>query len=466
MNFYDDIEKYGGAIALFAEDHESISYQELTRQADAFARTITGRCLVFNLCDNNVESIIGYIGSLRNQVVPFLVNNGINPSLFETLLNLYQPSYIWAFRGNKVIEGKGTEVYACKNYVLLKTTFNPGYSIHADLALLLTTSGSTGSPKLVRQSYKNIIANTASITEYLKITERDCSITTLPMSYTFGLSIINSHLLMGGSIVLTNRTLIDKVFWQLMKEKNITSFSGVPYIYEMLKRLGFSRMNFPGLKTLTQAGGKLSQSLTEEFAKICAQKAIDFMVMYGQTEATARMSYLPPEYALSKAGSIGIAIPGGEFWLENENGDIIKESDTMGELVYKGENVSMGYAQNCLDLSKGDENAGILKTGDLARRDKDGFYYIVGRNKRFLKLFGNRINLNEVEQLLNDKGYHCVCAGIDNHLKIYITNDGIQNEVKAFISELTGITPSAFTVTHIAEIPRNEYGKILYAQLD
>jgi acyl-coenzyme A synthetase/AMP-(fatty) acid ligase len=188
--------------------------------------------------------------------------------------------------------------------------------------------------------------------------------------------------------------------------------------------------------------------------------------MYGQTEATARMSYLPPQYAVSKAGSIGIAIPGGKFWLEDENGQIIQENNTVGELVYKGDNVTLGYAENCYDLSKGDDNGGILRTGDLAQRDNDGFYYIVGRNKRFLKLFGNRININEIEQLINDKGFNCVCAGTDNNLKIYVTEQGKQNEIKAFISELTGINPTGFTVHYIEEIPRNNYGKVIYSLLD
>ena len=152
--------------------------------------------------------------------------------------------------------------------------------------------------------------------------------------------------------------------------------------------------------SITQAGGKLSQELTAEFTDICAQKGIKFYVMYGQTEATARMSYLPWEYARQKLGSMGIAIPGGQFWLEDENGNVIGDIDTMGELIYKGDNVTLGYAENYIDLSKGDENKGILRTGDLAKRDADGFYYITGRKKRFLKMFGKRVNLNEVEELI------------------------------------------------------------------
>jgi acyl-coenzyme A synthetase/AMP-(fatty) acid ligase len=466
MNFYDDIELYGDSVAIVTEDKENISYKHLVSCADVFKKIITQRCLVFSFSENTEESVIGYIGFLRARVVPFLLSNNIKPDLLKNLVHLYKPSYIWVPKNNAAIIENGTEVHTYKNYVLIKTSAIVDYSIHEDLALLLTTSGSTGSPKLVRQSYKNIISNACAIAEYLNISPNDRPITTLPMSYTFGLSIINSHFLKGSSILLTNKALVDKKFWELLLNNKVTSFSGVPYIFEMLKRLGFSKMNLPDVKKITQAGGKLTPALCEEYAKICEQKRIEFIVMYGQTEATARMSYLPSKYAVSKAGSIGIAIPGGEFWLEDEDCHIIQEINTTGELIYKGDNVTMGYAESCYDLAKGDENGGILKTGDLAQRDADGFYYIVGRNKRFLKLFGNRVNINEIEQLLNDKGFNCVCAGVDNNLKIYLTDKEKLTEAKAFIAEITGINPAGFSVSYIEEIPRNENGKIIYSLLD
>lgn len=466
MNFYDDIDVYGDSTALITESSENISYSELLCNADALRDNFKGRSLVFSLSDNCVESVVGYIGFLRARVVPYLINSNISLELLYHLLQRYKPMYIWLHRNQAANVGDCTEVYSYRNYVLLKTTFVVDYEVHDDLALLLTTSGITGSPKLVRQSYKNITANACSIAQYLGISETDRPITTLPMNYSYGLSIINSHLLKGCAIIQNNKTLVDKTFWELLKSNNATTFGGVPYVYEMLKRLRFSRMELPSLKILTQAGGKLSQALSEEFAKICEQKGIDFVVMYGQTEATARMSYLPAKHAVSKAGSIGIAIPGGEFWIEDENGDLILENDKAGELVYKGDNVSMGYAVSCYDLCKGDENGGILRTGDMAKRDSDGFYYIVGRKKRFLKLFGNKVNLDEVEHMLNAEGYNCVCAGEDDNLKIYITDMEKQNEVKAFIAGCTGINQSGFTVIYIEDIPRNESGKIVYTALN
>ncbi|MEA3420590.1 MAG: AMP-binding protein [Acidobacteriota bacterium] len=466
MIYYSNcIDVYGDTIALITEDSENISYRELSLKADDFKRHVRKRSLAFCICNDNVESITGYIGFLRGRIVPILINAGIGNELLQNLLHAYLPQYIWLPESMGEDFSDCEQIYHYRNYVLLKTSFTASYSLHDDLALLLTTSGSTGSPKLVRQSYKNIICNANSIAEYLCITPADRSITTMPMSYSYGLSIINSYLLKGASICLTNKTLMERKFWQLLNEHKITSFGGVPYIYEMLKKLRFTRMELPSLRTLTQAGGKLGAELSAEFATICRDKGIRFFVMYGQTEATARMSYLPSEYAISKAGSIGIAIPGGKFWIEDKKGNIVTQSNTAGELVYKGDNVTMGYAQDCNDLCKGDENNGMLKTGDIAKRDDDGFYYIVGRRKRFLKLFGNRVNLDEVEILLKTAGYECACAGSDDNMIIFVTSQNNHEGIKGYIMENMGISKAGFNVVHIPEIQRNDSGKVLYSAL-
>jgi acyl-coenzyme A synthetase/AMP-(fatty) acid ligase len=340
--------------------------------------------------------------------------------------------------------------------------------LHRDLALLLTTSGSTGSPNLVRQSYENIEANTASIVEYLELTEQERPITTLPMEYTYGLSIVNSHLAAGACVLLTTKTLMQKEFWSFFRDQRATSFGGVPYTYEMLKRLRFFGMNLPSLQTMTQAGGKLSAELHREFAEFAQTNGRRFFVMYGQTEATARMSFLPHRRSLEKCGSIGIAIPGGEFSLVDEQRGVITAPDVIGELVYKGRNVTLGYAESGDDLIKGDENGYALATGDLARRDADGFYYIVGRKKRFVKIFGNRVNLDDAERLIQaafpDLG--CACAGRDDHMAVFITDPGQAAAVRRFIAAKTGINPAAFAVTPIQAIPKNAAGKTLYSRLE
>ena len=205
--------------------------------------------------------------------------------------------------------------------------------------------------------------------------------------------------------------------------------------------------------------------LSAEFADICVGKGIEFYVMYGQTEATARISYLPCEYAQTKVGSIGIPIPGGKMWLEDNEGNRIDSKGVAGELVYQGDNVTLGYAEDYLDLAKGDENNGLLRTGDIAKYDDDGFFTIVGRAKRFLKMYGNRINLDEIEQLVTEQGYDCACSGEDNELIIYLTKSKEIENIKSYISRKMKIHPSGIDVIYISKIPRNESGKILYSEL-
>lgn len=463
MNFYDNLERYAENTAIIMESGETITYRSLLKAADQISEPVPTRQLVFLVCKNEFESVAAYIGFLRKRVIPVLVNHKIDVALFEKLLNSYHPSFICC---PKDWDAQGDVVFTFQDYRLIRTEYSESIEINPDVALLLSTSGSTGSPKLVRQSYRNIDSNASAIAQYLQISAADRPITTMPMNYTFGLSIINSHLLMGASIILTEATLMEKGYWELLRQYQATTFSGVPFIYEMLKKLRFSRMNLPSVRKMTQAGGKLSKELSAEFSEICAQKGIQFIVMYGQTEATARMSYLPWEYARSKAGSIGIAIPGGTFSLLDDSGKEIEGSNETGELIYSGDNVTMGYAQSWQDLGRGDDNHGVLHTGDMAMRDEDGFYYIVGRKKRFLKLFGNRVNLDEVESLLKSAGYNCVCAGIDDHLKLYCTDETKLEEVRMFISKKTGLNIAGFTAIPVKEIPRNESGKILYGKLE
>ena len=391
----------------------------------------------------------------------------LDKALLTNMIETYKPEYLH-LPSNMVAEFENFEtVYSNLNYTLIKTNFTETAELNDELALLLTTSGSTGSPKLVRQSYKNIEANTKSIVEYLKLDETERAITTLPMNYTYGISILNTHLWVGASVILTDKGLMQKEFWQQMKEYEATSFAGVPYTYEMLDKLRFFRMNLPSLRYMTQAGGKLSPELHHKFAQWAKDCNKKFIVMYGQTEATARMSYLPAEKSLEKYGSMGIAIPGGKFSLIDVNGDEITKPDIVGELVYEGANVTLGYAQTKEDLSKGDERNGKLITGDMAKVDADGYYYIVGRKKRFLKIYGNRVNLDETERLLksNFTDMECACAGVDDAMKIYTTNPLKNEKVLSFITQKTGLNKAAFEIINIKEIPKNEAGKVLYKNL-
>lgn len=443
------------------------SYERLTEEADGIAAYVGRRCLVFLLAENVPEAIAGYVGFLSHGVVPVMVDATLDAELLAGLVARYRPSFVWMPRERRGEFPEAAEAFSLGGYVLLDRRERAPFPLAPELALLMTTSGSTGSPKLVRQSYENLRANTASIIEYLQMDASERAITSLPLHYVYGLSILNTHLAVGASVVVTRETLFSRDFWQLMREREVTSLGGVPYTYVMLKRLRFSRMELPALRTLTQAGGKLDPELHAAFAQDCAAKGRRFFVMYGAAEATARMGYLPAELALSHAGAMGRVIPGGRFELVDAEGRVIQQPGESGELVYYGANVTLGYATSGADLIKGDERHGRYATGDVARCDADGIYTIVGRKKRFLKLFGKRTNLEEVEHLLRQRfGGEVACAGADDHLYAFVTDETVLPEVVPYLSGKLGLHPSAFRARQIAAIPKNAAGKTVYRELE
>jgi acyl-coenzyme A synthetase/AMP-(fatty) acid ligase len=446
---FDNIERFGEAPALIGETNSVVTYRDLIERAHLWTSHITERSLILICCKNDVDCVAGYIGFQRASHVTLLVHHTAKAEHISNIVARFRPSYIFAPDRSGI-------------YQITRTCL-PSPKLHPELALLLSTSGTTGSRNFVRITANNILNNAQSIVDYLGVTKNDRAITTMPMSYSYGLSIIHSHMMIGASIILTEAPLISPVFWNKLKELHATSLNGVPFIYEMLKKLNFEKMELPDIRYLTQAGGKLSIELTREFIEIAEHKKIKFIAMYGQTEATARLSYLPWEYAKSKAGSIGQGIPGVSLSLVDETGSVIQESNKEGELVCTGANISMGYACEAPDLEKPDENLGALYTGDVAMRDEDGFYFIVGRKKRILKIFGTRINLDEVEELLNRAGHSCACTGTDDCLKIYVV--GSTSATMATLRNLISINPTGLKIIPIEAIPYTETGKINYKYL-
>ena len=307
--------------------------------------------------------------------------------------------------------------------------------------LLMSTSGTTGSPKFVRQSYLNVNSNTKKIINYLNIKTKDITITSLPISYVYGLSVINTHLQVGATIVLTNYSMVEKKFWELIKNYNVNNFSGVPYNYSIIEKI--SKKGLPNsLKYTTQAGGKMNQVLLKKIIDIYKKNKIKLIQMYGAAEATSRMSYLKWKFVEKKIGSIGKPIPGGSFHLINNRG---KKISKKGELVYQGKNVSMGYAEKLKDLSLPDSNKGTLNTGDIAYVDSDGFYYIEGRKNRYVKIYGIRVNLSELETILSRIGIDVIMReGVENRINTYFKNSSKIKEGIKYISKITSINLNVF----------------------
>jgi long-chain acyl-CoA synthetase len=451
--------------AIIEENGKHHQVQQMLIDGDILFSAISSGSLVLLLCQNQYESIFFYINAIERGVVPIMVDAESDASLVNGLIKEYHPDFIFTPSTKGAHFENYLVVHYLRNYTLLKSERLSSVTLHPDLALLLSTSGTTGSPKLVRLSCNNLVSNASSISEYLGLDSYETAISSLPMNYSFGLSIINSHLFVGGSVVMTTESITQRGFWDLFKNFKVTSLSGVPYTFDILKKFRLLNAELPSLKMLTQAGGKLSNELIEHFAQYSTNIGIQFFVMYGQTEGTARLSYLHPQFIIEKLGSIGRPIPNGEFHIIDENGNKIDQPGTAGELVYTGPNVMLGYAECKTDLTRGNENNGRLHTGDIALFDEQGFYFIVGRIKRFIKLFGNRVNLDDLESLLLDRGVQSACTGKDNALVIYILKPEDNAQVKDFLTKKLGIHFSVFDVRIIEEIPKNTSGKTLYSKL-
>lgn len=419
-----------------------LTYQDLAERVEALVLQLGAeRRLVALTVRNDVPSVVAYLAALVAGH-PLILLPEDKPAALDSLVPAYDPD---------VILRAGNDGQA----VLEERREGTRHQLHPELALLMSTSGSTGSPKLVRLSHANLQSNAEAIADYLDIGEDDRAITTLPMSYCYGLSVINSYLLRGATLVLTDLSVVDTCFWELFRRHNVTSFAAVPYTFELLDRVGFADMELPSLRYITQAGGRLTPAKVEHYAEQGRRRGWDLFVMYGQTEATARMAYLPPHLAASRPGTIGIPVPGGSFRIDPVPG--LEE----GELVYTGPNVMLGYAQSPEDLALG-RTVHELHTGDLARTDSSGLYEVVGRRSRFVKIVGLRVDLGQVESILADLGLEAVSTGTDEGIVVAVKGTHDLQLVAKVLAQGIGLPRAALEVHGVQELPRLASGKVDY----
>jgi len=433
--------------------------EEVSRRQDFLVDA--GKRLLFLFCRNELASVAWYLAALEAGHAVALLNDQIDTQLATNLVSLYRPE--WLLTSLPV----DPEMYESNDVTGLRRRKRPdGAPLHHDLALLLSTSGSTGSPKFVRLKRSNVEANAKSIRQALSISSQDVPVAHLPIHYSYGLSVVNSHLLAGATIVLSREGLVRSAFWEAIRRYRADSFSGVPYTYQMLRRLGLAKVNAPTLRLMTQAGGRLDTDNIAHFHERMVERRGSFFVMYGQTEATARISILPSTDLPRKLGSAGRAIPGGVIRIHNENGEPVDAPDTEGELVYTGPNVMLGYATEREDLAKGDELGGCLFTGDRARVDAEGYVFILGRSKRDAKLFGLRINLDELEAFVKHFGPAAAVASSD---RVFIFcefgTEAAHSEIHAALAAKLKIHRSAFVFRRIDRLPTKDTGKINYDDL-
>jgi len=429
---------FGARVALRAGE-QTLSYADLAGRvrdvADAYAGA---RRLVLLAPGQDIDSVVEYLGALAaDQVV--LVAGAHTGALVEA----WDPDVVVGSRGRDVRR----EVSA--------------HELHDDLALLLSTSGTTGSPKLVRLGRDGLLANAAAIAESLSIRPDDVAATTLPLDYCYGLSVLHSHLLVGAGLLLTDSSVLDDDFWADVATHGVTTIPGVPHTFELLERSGFAERSTPSLRTLTQAGGRMAPERVRVFAELGQRRGFDLFVMYGATEATARMSVLPSDLAATAPTSIGRPLPGTSFRLDARN------DEGVGELVFTGPNVMLGYATVPADLALG-RAVDELRTGDLARERPDGLWEIVGRCNRIAKVCGLRLDLDHVERALSARGFVVAAADGGDRLVIGIVDGARPVDVPALLAiatELTGLPVALVDAVVLPDLPRVANGKVDYRAL-
>ena len=466
MGLFRAFNKYKNNIAIIDKEHSDLSYKQVLKESNKIKKKIKIKSLILIISENTLGSLLAYIFCIINNHVAIIIDSKTDKKNILKVFKNYEPNYIFLSKEIKTIFNKKClEKYSFFDQILLKNKINKKKKLNKNLSVLLSTSGSMGSIKFVKLSRNNLKINTDSIINYLKINNKDSAITNLPISYSYMISVINTHLEAGGSIIISKYSLIEKKFWKILKNSKVTSFNGVPYTYEMLIRIGIKNIKINSLKYLTQAGGKLEKNKLKEIINFCKKHNIKFFSMYGQTEASPRISYLKPEFSEKKIGSIGKGLSGNKIYIINDTGKKILEPYVEGEIICEGKNVFMGYSKNYNDLNRPNEKNYKLKTGDLGFFDKDGFFFITSRISRITKIFGNRIDLGDLESLMKQKGYKVVCLSDNKKIFIFIEKKYNKTNLINTISQITNLNISSFKLIKLKYFPRTSNNKVSYSEL-
>lgn len=459
LQFWHSLYRHADCVALNDPQLGDISYDRLEHEAAewsvrfaelAKSHAFDGVRLLLGIeIEARSPIIAAYLGALRAAHPVILAEPG-GLGLDSAIARRYRPNAVLSMQGD-----------VCH----FEERDSSEAALDPELALLLSTSGSTGDPRLVRLSGENIDSNALAIAEYLGLSQTETAVTSLPLHYSYGLSVLHSHLSVGARVVLANASVADPAFRKLTVEQHVTSLAMVPHQIDLLQAHKLEFCDFGPIRYVTQAGGRLGPSRAKELAMLSARQGWKFFVMYGQTEAGPRIAYVPPESLAANADTIGRAIPGGRIWISDPKGSDITQSGVAGELIYEGPNVMLGYADNRDDLARG-RDAGFLRTGDIAERTETGFFRIVGRAKRFVKLYGLRISLDQIEARLMEAGQKAYAVGVDDRLVVMTTAQGQDAEIVDVIARAFDLPRSDVTVQIIADVPLLSNGKTDQRALD
>ena len=463
---YKILNKFKNNIAFISEKNEKKTYSNFINDIKQIDKIkLKKKTLVFLYSSQSYSFCCLFYNFINSNIIPVILNEKIGLSKSLILIKEYKPNYIFSLTELNI------KIYNLKlkhdKYYIYEKKNQITHKISKEISLLMSTSGTTGSSKLVALSLENILNNTKSICKYLDISSNDITLTTLPLSYSYGLSIINTHLFKGGKIILTNKSFFEKEFWEILKNYKINYIYGVPFSYEILFKLGILKKNIKSIQYFAVAGGGMEKNLLQKYFNYCKKNKKKFICMYGQTEATTRISYLPFEKHKKKIGSIGVPIPGGKLNILNKKDKRITESYTEGEIYYKGKNVMIGYVNCPKDLMKKRSNNYLLKTGDLGYFDKDNFFYITGRKKRIVKIYGHRISLDQLQSFLLSKKINNACISKNNLLYIFVNSSNFKSEkILKLINLFIDINISKFIkFIKIKSLPITTSGKMQYQKL-
>lgn len=462
---FNFVGKYKNKIAIFNKK-KKFYYQDILKQKNMLDAEFKKKKVVLIICENTIEVLVFYFVLSLLKTTIILIDNKTKIIEIKKIILNYKPDYIVTNQKiKKILNFNYRTKYKIENYYLYKCNEVYGNNLNKNIKLLLPTSGSMGITKFVILTSKNINDNTKKILNYFRINNKDICITSMPLAYSYMLSTINTHFKVGASIFVTNKSIIEREFWNDFKKKKITSFHGVPYYYNLIEKLKINNLFNSNVKFITQAGGHLEKQIKKQIILKCKRKKIKFYCMYGQTEASPRISYLDDKYSSKKIGSVGKPLLNYKIKIVDKNNRVINKPDKRGKIIFYGDNVFLGYANSREDLSKKFKLKKKLDTGDIGYKDKDNFLYITGRSGNIAKIFGNRIELSELEHKMSENGFIVVCK--ENKGKLMIVYNKRYNSKKIInkVSEITGIHENGFIAKYVKNLPLNKNNKIDRNQL-
>jgi len=456
--FWETLGRFGHRWALIDEASEQRwSYEALAAEIGIIADILRSdkKKLILLEPRNDFGGIALYLGALLAGHVVLLSDRHSTEGI--GLLEKYRPDFLIVRDGEIGHLAGVTSIreWEYHGYRIRKLDAHEREPLHDSLSLLLPTSGSTGSSKVVRLSQRNLAVSACQVCEALDIHGDDVAVAHLPARYVYGLTVINSHLSAGATLVLSQKSVLDQAFWSSAKYWKANSFSGIPWTYRMLSQTGAGRVDICGMNKVFHSGGRLDDKTHDWLVRLSGNLGVKVFFMYGQTESCGRIAVLPPGMAGKPPGAVGMPVKGGSITILETN-----------EVVYAGPNVMLGYAHDRAGLSRGDDLDGILQTGDLGRLDDDGCLNITGRASRFCKINGTRISLDDIETRFEET-VECGVVSNDEFLYVFVEGES-SSALKRVVAEfaISCLIPAHFFIIRsIPKLPRTSYGKVQHREL-